>query len=88
MNVHFCDQLLTSSNISGSGLVTWVVCHERANPGDVLLTFVNQLNYLYQCTCDFKKTLTPLCFTLGLISRTECGWKKDDKKIRYTASQT
>ena len=23
---------------------------QRANPGDVLLTFVNQLNYFYQCT--------------------------------------
>ena len=27
-----------------------MVCSQRANPGDVLLTFVNQLNYFYQCT--------------------------------------
>ena len=31
-----------------------MVYSQRANPGDVLLTFVNQLNYLYQCTLTSK----------------------------------
>ena len=28
-----------------------MVYSQRANPGDALLTFVNQLDYFYQCFC-------------------------------------
>ena len=30
-------------------LLEVIVYSQRANPGDVLLTFINQLNYFYQC---------------------------------------
>ena len=32
-----------------------MVYSQRANPGDVLLTFVNQLNYFYQCDYKFLR---------------------------------
>ena len=38
-----------------------MVHSQRANPGDVLLTFVNQLNYFYQCSVveyNFWRTRT------------------------------
>ena len=44
---------------------------ERANPGDVLLIFVNQLNYFYQCRWGNLHS-----FTIGSIILTYMNFSK------------